>query len=265
MGLGSVCAVTRTAYLDHPGPIPLAHRGFDLHGLENSMPAFQAAVALGFRYLETDVHATSDGVLLAFHDESLDRVTDRTGMIPHLSWAEVSRARIGGTEPIPQLADMLDAWPHARFNIDIKTSGAIGPLVRVIERARAHERVCITSFSDARRRRALRRLTRPVATSAGQSVTARFRVAAQAGRPDTLVGRAMRDADGLQVPVSFRGIPIVTERTVAAAHAAGRFVHVWTINEPAEMHRLLDLGVDGLVSDRADLLKQVLTERGQWV
>nr|WP_281496961.1 glycerophosphodiester phosphodiesterase [Ornithinimicrobium sp. F0845] len=252
--------------MDHPGPIPLAHRGFDRDGLENSMRAFQSAIDLGFRYLETDVHATSDGVLVAFHDESLDRVTDRTGTITSMPWAQVSQARIGGVEEIPRLEVMLHTWPQARFNIDIKSASAIGPLVRVIERARAHDRVCVTSFSDTRRRQALRRLTRPVATTAGQITTARFRAATQAAARSrrSLVARAMGDADGLQVPVRFRRVPVVTEATVAAAHSAGKFVHVWTINDPGEMNRLLDLGVDGLVSDRADLLKQVLTQRGQW-
>lgn len=259
--------MTRTAYLDHPGPIPLAHRGFNRDGWENSLPAFQAAIDLGYRYLETDVHATSDGVLVAFHDESLDRVTDGTGRIPSMPWAQVSQARIAGLEEIPRLEVMLHSWPHARFNIDIKSAGAIAPLVRVIERARAHHRVCITSFSDSRRREALRRLTKPVVTSAGQASTALFRAATTtpANWRERAVAAALRDADGLQVPVAFRGIPVVTEETVAAAHAAGRFVHVWTINDPGEMHRLLDLGVDGLVSDRADVLKQVLTSRGQWV
>lgn len=258
--------MTRTAYLDHPGPIPLAHRGFDLHGLENSMRAFQAAIDLGYRYLETDVHATADRVLVAFHDPGLDRVTDGAGAIARMPWSQVREARIGGVEEIPRFEVMLDTWPEARFNIDIKAASAIGPLVRVIERARAHNRVCVTSFSDTRRREALRRLTRPVATSAGQVTTARFRAAAQAGSRSrgALTAWAMADADGLQVPVRFRGVPVVTRGTVAAAHAAGKFVHVWTINHPAEMHRLLDLGVDGLVSDRADLLKRVLRERGQW-
>ena len=258
--------MTRTAYLDHDGPIPLAHRGFNLEGLENSMMAFQAAIDLGFRYLETDVHATSDGVLLAFHDESLDRVTDGTGLITSMPWAQVSQARIGGVEEIPRLETMLHAWPHARFNIDIKSAGAIGPLVRVVERARAHHRVCITSFSDARRRAALRRFSRPVVTSAGQTRAAQFRLAslARGGRGAALVAAAMRDADGLQVPVSHQRIPVVTAATIAAAHTAGKFVHVWTVNDPAQMHQLLDLGVDGLVSDRADLLKAVLTQRGQW-
>jgi glycerophosphoryl diester phosphodiesterase len=256
----------RTAYLDHAGPIPLAHRGFSRDGLENSMAAFAAAVDLGMRYVETDVHATLDGVVVAFHDESLDRVTDRTGRITALRWREVSSARIGGAEPVPMLEDLLGTWPELRVNIDIKSPGAITPTVRVIERTQAHDRVCIASFSDERRRSTLLRLSRPVVTSAGRRTGALFRLAATAP-PSVrvpLVARALAGVDGLQLPVTHQGIPLVTRQTVDAAHAAGAFVHVWTINDRSEMHRLLDLGVDGLVSDRSDLLREVLVERGQW-
>ena len=258
----------RTAYLDHPGPIPLAHRGFDPAGagLENSMPAFQAAVDLGYRYVETDVHATRDGVVVAFHDETLDRVTDRRGAIPELSWREVSRARIAGQEPVPRLEDLLGSFPDVRVNIDIKTPGAIVPLVRAIERTQAHARVCVTSFSDQRREAAVMRLTRPVATSAGQGSTTSFRAAAAlpALIRASVAARALRSVDALQVPPHHHGVEVVTPTTLDAAHEIGKLVHVWTINDAAEMHRLLDLGVDGIMTDRADLLKDVLTERGQW-
>src|SRR5690606_15964268 len=130
---GEVAPVTRPAYLDHPGPIPLSHRGFSTDGLENSMAAFQQAVDLGYRYLETDVHATADGVLLAFHDASLDRVTDLEGEIARLPWSTVSQARIGGVEPVPRLEEVLGTWPQVRVNIDIKSAGAILPLVEVLE------------------------------------------------------------------------------------------------------------------------------------
>ena len=245
----------------------MAHRGFDRDGLENSMRAFEAAVALGYRYVETDVHATRDGVLLAFHDASLDRVTDRRGEIPELSWREVSRARIGGLEPVPQLEDLLGTWPDLRVNIDIKSSGAILPLARVIERTRAHDRVCVASFSDQRRQAALMRLTRPVTTSAGQTTAARFRAAAALPHlvRTPVLARVMRGVHGLQVPVRHAGIEVVTPSTIEAAHEVGVFVHVWTVNDVPEMTRLLDLGVDGLVTDRADLLKDVLLARGQWV
>ncbi|HEY3438189.1 MAG TPA: glycerophosphodiester phosphodiesterase [Actinotalea sp.] len=251
------------AYLDGSGPIALAHRGFSLDGAENSMAAFAAAVGLGCRYVETDVHATQDGVLLAFHAETLDRVTDGSGRIADLPWARVREARIAGREPVPTLEELLGTWPDLRVNIDVKAAAAIGPTVDVIERTAAHDRVCIASFSDARRTAVLRRLSRPVATSGGIGTTVRFRAAAAAGSSGA-VQRALRGVDCLQVPERFGSLPVVTRRTVEAAHAAGTEVHVWTVNDPADMHRLLDLGVDGLVSDRADLLRDVLVDRGQW-
>ena len=250
------------AYLDG-GPIALAHRGFSLDGRENSMAAFEAAVRLGFRHVETDVHATRDGVVVAFHDETLDRVTDRSGRIVDLPWAQVRTARIGGVDPVPTLEELLGTWPELHLNIDVKSAAAIAGTVEVIERTAAHARVCIASFSDARRRAVLRALSRPVTTSGGTGTTAAFR-AAVAARSPAGARRALRDVDCLQVPERFGRLPVVTSATVAAARAAGTQVHVWTVNEPADMHRLLDLGVDGLVSDRADLLKQVLLDRRQW-
>ena len=257
----------RTAYLDHPGPVPMAHRGFDLDGLENSMRAFEAAVRLGYRYVETDVHATRDGQVVAFHDDTLDRVTDRAGNLTEMSWRQVSRARIGGVEPIPLLEDLLGAWPELRVNIDIKSPGAVLPLVRVLERTRAHDRVCVTSFSDQRRQAAVMRLTAPVVTSAGQNATAAFRAAASLPPlvRSAVVSKALQAVDGVQVPAHRYGIEVVNPTTVTAAHEVGRFVHVWTVNDVPEMVRLLDLEVDGIMTDRADLLKDVLVARGQWV
>ncbi|HWS58202.1 MAG TPA: glycerophosphodiester phosphodiesterase family protein [Actinotalea sp.] len=253
-----------TAYLDHPGPLALAHRGFSLDGQENSMAAFGAAVGLGYRYVETDVHATADGVVVAFHDETLDRVTDATGRVADLRWSVVGAARIGGTEPVPTLADLLGTWPDLRVNIDIKSAAAVGPTAAVVERTAAHDRVCLTSFSDARRRAALRALSRPVATSGGTRTVAGF-LGATAVRSERGQARTLRGVDCLQVPERQGRVRVVTAATVAAAHAHGVQVHVWTVNDPADMHRLLDLGVDGLVTDRADLLRDVLRSRSQWV
>jgi glycerophosphoryl diester phosphodiesterase len=261
--------VTRTAFFDHPGVIAMAHRGFCAGDgtPENSLPAFAAAVKLGYRYVETDVHATRDGTLIAFHDDRLDRVTDRSGVVTQLPWSVVRSAKIAGTQGIPTLDSVLESWPELRLNIDCKATSAIKPLVEVIERHGAHDRVCIASFSDARRRAVLHGLSRPVATSGGSSVIARFVLGGPVPRwaPISLGSNAVHDIDCLQVPVSASGVPVVTASSVRRAHRGGAQVHVWTVDDPDEMRRLLDLGVDGLMTDRADLLREVLVERGEWV
>lgn len=225
------------------------------------MAAFQRAVDLGYRYLETDVHATEDGVLLAFHDESLDRVTDGAGVVARLPWSRVRHARIGGQEPIPRLDDVLASWPHVRLNVDVKASGAIGPLLDVLRRTRATDRVCVASFSDARLR-AVRSAAGPrLATSLGPREVLALRVASYTSRARRWVPTG---AACVQVPVTAGRVRVVDERFVEAAHRHGLPVHVWTVDDPAEMHRLLDLGVDGVVTDDLEALRSVLLSRGSW-
>ena len=253
---------TRHPYFDNGGnPIALAHRGFSLEGLENSMKAFQAAVDLGFTYLETDAHGTSDGVAVALHDETLDRTTDGAGEVSQQLWETVRLARIGGIEPVPALVDVLGAWDHVKLNIDVKGDSAIEPVAQAIEKTKAHDRVCIGSFSAQRRRSTIKLLTRPVATPAAQSEAMRWLVGSWFG-VDT--ERSLAEVDALQIPWRNGPIKFLRKRQIEAAHAAGRQIHVWTINDRDEMIELLDLGVDGLVSDRADTLKSVLQARGQW-
>ncbi len=248
----------RWAYLDHPGPLAFAHRGGAGEGPENTMLSFERALRLGYRYLETDVRTTSDGVLLAFHDDVLDRVTDRSGKVCELPWSEVGHARIDG-QPIPRLEEVLAAWPDARVNIDVKDDAGVGPLVDVIERAGAHDRVCIASFSDARLRR-FRSLTGArVCTAMGPRMIARLRGASYRAPTWPFA------AGCVQVPLYHGRLRIVDSRFVAAAHRRGLHVHVWTIDDPSEMDRLLDLGVDGIMTDRLTTLRDVLERRGQWV
>jgi glycerophosphoryl diester phosphodiesterase len=254
---------TGFAYLDEPeGVLAFAHRGGakhpKIHGFENTLEAFEHAVELGYTYLETDVHATSDGVLLAFHDDSLDRVTDRTGVIYRLPYAEVSKALIQGHFSIPRLVDLMEGFPQARLNIDIKSRGAIEPLAHLIERTGAYNRVCVGSFDEGVIRTFRRRMSRPVATTCGPVAVAATRVGA------AVRGLIRDDGVAFQVPHRHRGVSIVTPQFVRRAHAAGRHVHVWTIDDPEEMRDLLDLGVDGLITDRTDVLRTVLEERGLW-
>lgn len=255
------------AGIDQPGSVlAFAHRGGAFHpeieGLENTRAAFQHAVDLGYRYLETDVHATKDGVLLAFHDSVLDRVTADRGAIQELAYVDVRKALIGGREQIPTLEELFETFPDTCFNIDLKSTAAIRPLIDLIDRTAAHDRVCVASFSE-RRMRTFRSLTRGrVATAAAPITVALRRFVPTATLADVL----LRDpAAALQVPHRRRGLTIVNAAFVARAHAAGRHVHVWTVDDPAQMSDLLDIGVDGLMTDRTDLLREVLMERGQWM
>lgn len=252
-------------YFADATPIGLAHRGGSTYepnlGRENTVAAFRQAVDLGYRYLETDVHASSDGRLVAFHDEVLDRVTDAKGVIADLPWSQISTARIAGRDAVPLMDELFETFPDARFNIDVKSDGAIEPLVEAIRRHGAIDRVCVGSFNDARLRAVRRALGPGLATSAGPLEVATTRLLPRA------IHRLLRSpAQALQIPVTHRVGPVtptvVVPRLVEAAHRLGKQVHVWTIDEAAEMHRLLDLGVDGIVSDRIDTLRDVLAERG---
>lgn len=248
------------AYLDAPAPLAFAHRGGAAHGDENTSEAFARAVALGYRYVETDVHATADGVAVVFHDPTLERVTGEKGRIDGLRWADLSTVRVGGAAAVPRLDDVLAAWPQVRFNIDVKAAGGIDPTVETVQRTGAADRVLLASFSDLRLRR-LRGLAGPkVATSLGLRGVARLWLASRTGRPV----RVPPTVVAAQVPVRHSGIRVVDRRFVGYAHRMGLQVHVWTIDEPGEMHELLDLGVDGIMTDHVDVLRDVYRSRGHW-
>ncbi|MGW0822776.1 glycerophosphodiester phosphodiesterase [Streptomyces sp. NPDC002845] len=249
----------RHPYLDHPGPIAFAHRGGAADGLENTAAQFRRAVTAGYRYIETDVHATADGKLVAFHDATLDRVTDAAGRIADLPWKDVRHARVAGAEPVPLFEDLLEEFPGVRWNVDIKAEPALHPLLGLIARTRAWDRVCVGSFSESRVARAQRLGGPRLATSYGTSGVLGLRLRSW-GIPSTL----RRSAVAAQVPEAQSGVPVVDHRFVRAAHARGLQVHVWTVNEPQRMHHLLDLGVDGIMTDHIDTLRTVLKERGTW-
>lgn len=241
-------------YLEWDGPIPFAHRGGASDMPENTMPAFQYAVDHGYRYVETDVHVTHDGVLVAFHDNDLRRTCGRNARISELPWSEVKTAQVDGKAPIPLLEDMLGAWPELRINIDCKSDAAVDALVDTLKRCNALDRVSVGAFSDSRIKR-LRALLGPELCSAlGPLETAQLRF----GSLRQAVGNAA------QIPVRQGPLTVVTPGLIRRAHRLGISVHVWTIDDPNEMHRLLDLGVDGLMTDRPTVLRETFEQRGIW-
>lgn len=246
-------------YLDHPGPIPFAHRGGGLEAPENSLAAFNRAIDLGYRYIETDVQVTGDGQLVVFHDPVLERLTDGQGRIGDLPWSAISQARVAGREPIPLLDQVLETWPDLRLNIDPKSDAAAHALVTALRRHDALDRVCVGSFSGSRLARLRSDLGGDLCSSAGPWEVAQIWAAGH-GLPLP----APADPHCLQVPVRHKGLTVVTPGLIRVAHAQGLCVHVWTVDEAAEMERLLDMGVDGIITDRPTLLRDVMVCRGQW-
>lgn len=226
------------------------------------MHAFRTAVQKGYRYLETDVHTTADGQLIAFHDEVLDRVTDSRGRISALTWAQISSARIGGVDKIPTLDEVLEEFPWIRFNIDIKAPGAVEPLAATLRAHRAEDRVCVASFSPRRLDRFRRITDGRVATSTAVPGVVWAAKVPVLPRLLPMRGRALQ----LPIAQTVAGVRVrvLTERLIRAAHEHAMKVHVWTVNDVETMNELIDLGVDGIISDRIDLLQQVAQERGVW-
>ena len=227
--------------------------------MENSLSSFRRAVQEGYRYIETDVHATSDGEVVVHHDHTLDRTTDAQGLVADLPWTEVRKARVGGREPIARLADVLEELPETFFNIDVKADSAVEPIIAVLRKAKALQRVCLASFSDNR----LARLRRQGGPDLLTSMGPRSAGALWAAGRIPFAGLAVR-GQVAQVPVSQGRLKIVDRKFVQAAHRRDLEVHVWTIDDEADMRALLDLGVDGLVTDRPDLLREVLRSRNSW-
>lgn len=250
----------RHPYLSGPYPRAFAHRGWhidDLTGMENSLSAFRRAVQEGFRYLETDVHATADGVVVIQHDEALDRTTDGVGAVANQPWSVVREVKVGGKEPVCRLDELLEELPEALINIDVKADSAVHAVIATLRRCDALGRVCLASFSDARLAR-LRKLGGPeLLTSMGPGSVAAVWAAAGTGLP---LG-ALAKGRMAQVPRRQGPLTVVTPRFVRFMHKREQEVHVWTVDEPDEMRELLEWGVDGLVTDRPDLLRGVLAER----
>jgi glycerophosphoryl diester phosphodiesterase len=253
-------AYHRYQYLDAATPLAFAHRGGAENEAENTGVAFARAIELGYRYVETDTQASRDGVAVVFHDSTLTRMTGDRRRISELAWADLSTVRIRGEAAIQRLDDVLDTWPHVRFNIDVKAENAITPTLDAVRVAGALDRVLLASFSDARLARIRRELGPKVATSMGVREVARLWAYARLGRP-------IRVPDGVvaaQIPVRQSGIPVLSRRLIAYAHRLGLHVHIWTIDQPAEMNDLLDLGVDGIMTDRVEVLREVYQARGVW-
>ncbi|HEV7171744.1 glycerophosphodiester phosphodiesterase family protein [Pedococcus sp.] len=248
------------AYGAETSPIALAHRGGAGLAPENTLAAFSLATALGLRYLETDVRLTADRHLVCFHDERLDRVTDARGPVRRHTLASLRAVRVAGTEPVPTLVEALEAFPDARFTVDLKERDAIAPLVRVLRHSDFRERVCVAGAWDGWLA-TVRQAVPGVRTALGWRSLSALVCSARAGMPPN---RRCATAEFAHVPLRLGRVPVFVERLVEGAHRIGVRVVVWTVDDPVQLTRLLDAGVDGIITDRPDLLREVLLARGQW-
>lgn len=242
-------------FLNNTTQFGFAHRGGNATAPENTVAAFGHARSLGFRFLETDVHATTDGVLVAFHDNDLERITGSPGRISDRSWGELREIRLDDGHKIPTMDELFETFPDAHFNIDPKANDAVEPLIDAIRKHDALSRVCVGAFSDRRIAHIRSRLGPELCTSPAPMHAAAILTSLYSPRPTTF-GHAC-----LQIPPKL-GRFSLTGSAVARFHRLGLQVHVWTINEKAEMVRLLDMGVDAIMTDEVEILAEVLAERG---
>ncbi|MGN6609298.1 MAG: glycerophosphodiester phosphodiesterase family protein [Jatrophihabitans sp.] len=244
------------AYRDQPAPLAIAHRGGAGLAAENTLEAFSRSYALGLRCLETDVRITADGGLVAFHDAGLRRATGARGRVDSRRLTDIVQLPVLDAGPVLSLGQLLASFPDATFMIDVKDRAAVEPLAQLLQEHEAVDRVCAAaqwdSWTDA-----LRRLVGPRLTTA-LSWRALTRLC--------LSNRPLRPTSAVyaHVPLRIGRVRVFADDLVARAHDAGLRVVVWTVNEPVTMHRLLDRGVDGIITDRPDLLREVLIARGQW-
>ena len=251
--------VHRHSFFETNGTIAMAHRGGAQETSENTRTGFEYAISLGYTYLESDIQVTRDGIAVLFHDPKLDRTTRATGLISNYTWEQLRKVSTdAGVDQIVRVDEALSSFPTQKFNLDLKCEAAVDAFVTIMDSTNAYDRVLASSFSDDRLRRVRKRLGPRLATSAGPREVGKF-LAGSWGLPHRTSGPM-----ALQIPSTIKGVPVVTAALVKHARERDLQVHVWTIDDPSEMARLLDLGVDGIMTDSPSVLKDLLLVRDSW-
>ena len=238
--------------------LAFAHRGGNEFAPENSFRAFKSAVDIGYKYLETDVHLTKDGFLIAFHDDTLDRVTDKSGLIRDLTGCEIKKAKIAGTDEIPLLSELLNSFTDCFFNIDCKVDGTVQPLINLINNKDFINRVCIGSFSQKRINFIRKSLGKDVKTSMGPAEVILSKFLSY-----TSLGYNFKSSY-TSIPIRRYGINLLDERNINYLKSNNQKVIAWTINDEDQMKMLINIGIDGIMTDNLTLLKKVLIEESLW-
>jgi glycerophosphoryl diester phosphodiesterase len=248
---------------DETKPWILAHRGLVYRNQvqvvdENTLASFEMALVSGADYLESDIQVTKDGVAVLFHDQDLKRLLGSKIMIAGLNFLELQSIKLPLGGKIPTLFEALTSFPEAKFNLDFKTRAAESIGIEVISDLFAQDRVLVSSFSEASRKRALARSPTPIVSSAGSAKVLAIYVASTLGQT-TKLAIELQDIDALQVPISRYGINFTNKKFVGAVLEQNKELHYWTINEPNQMLKLFELGASGIVTDRTDIAIKVFS------
>ena len=246
-------------FLDHPRPLAIAHRGGALEAEENTMPAFLRAVGLGYSHVELDVHASADGQVVVHHDPTLERIFADPRPLVTLGWDELRGLRTRGGAGLPLLDEVLESFPGLHVAIEAKSDEVVAPLAALLRRMDVLDRVCVGAFVPSRTRRLRAALGPDLCWSPAHAGVARLWLAGW-GIPVLPAG----SFPVVQVPPRHKGLAVVTPRLMRAAHGRGIQVQVWTVNDAPEMERLLDMEVDGIMTDRPSVLREVMQRRGIW-
>ena len=238
--------------------VPIAHRGASLLASENSFESFRKAFDLGYRVIETDIHSSKDGTAYIFHDITLERLTGENLKISDLKDVDIDSLKINNSSIIPRLSNVFEEFPEGLFNLDAKTWKSTMPIVDTIQNMGCRSRVCIGSFNDRRVNAIIKELGLETCHSMGTSNVIKFYLGAQLGIEQHFTSQC------IQLPIKMFGISLTTRKVLSYARKLGIKIHFWTINNPVIMQQLLELNVDGIMTDDCVLLKEIMKEQNKW-
>jgi len=249
---------TLLEYLRKTDIIPIAHRGASLLAGENSFEAFKKANDLGYKLLETDVHGSKDGTAYIFHDESLQRLTGDNKKIYNLRDRDIDSIKINNSTIIPRLSDIFEELPSNFFNLDAKTWQAVAPMAQTIKQTQFQSKVCIGSFNNSRINKILKELGPETCHSMGTSSVLKFYFSAYSGF------KLDFSAQCIQLPIAQFGISLMTQNIIRHAKRLNIKIHFWTVNDAPTIKKLIDLNVNGIMTDDCVLLRKIMLEHGKW-
>ena len=238
--------------------VPIAHRGASLLASENSFESFRKAFDLGYRVIETDIHSSKDGTAYIFHDITLERLTGENLKISDLKDVDIDSLKINNSSVIPRLSNVFEEFPEGLFNLDAKTWKSTMPIVETIKNMGCRSRVCIGSFNDWRINAIIKELGLETCHSMGTSNVIKFYLGAQLGTEQHFTSQC------IQLPIKMFGISLTTRQVLSYARKLGIKIHFWTVNNPVVMQNLLELNVDGIMTDDCALLKTIMEEKHKW-